>query len=223
MTSTRGFASTIRALERNGAELLGEGVSLRAAGYLPLYLRITDYVVVGTAWGLGLALLVVFALLALALRSVALTAAAVAVNLLPVLLVFGTMGWAGIPLDIATATIGAIVLGIAVDDSIHLLVRFRAERRRGRGPRRAMTRALRGAGRAVVLSSLVLGAGFGVLALCGSPSIAYFGVMGGLAIAGALLADLLLLPALLIPRRTARAGVPRPPLLAVRTPQEVGA
>jgi uncharacterized membrane protein YdfJ with MMPL/SSD domain len=69
-----------------------------------------------------------------------------------------TMGRVGIPLDVATATIGTVVLGIAVDDSIHLLVRFRAERRRGREPRRAMTRALRGAGRAVVLSSLVLGA-----------------------------------------------------------------
>ncbi|HEV2149763.1 MAG TPA: MMPL family transporter [Longimicrobiaceae bacterium] len=205
MSSTQGFAATARALEREGREVLGEGVTIRAAGYLPLYLRIIDYVLESTLRGLALAAGVVFVVLGLLLRSLPLTAAAVPVNLFPVLLVFGVMGWSGIPLDIATATIGAIVLGIAVDDSIHFLFRYRGERRAGAAPEAAVGTTLQTAGRGIVLSTVVLALGFAVLAASGSRSIAYFGILAALAVVGALVADLFLLPALLLggSRRTA--------------------
>ena len=210
MMSTRGFAATARALEREGAAVLGPGVSVRAAGYLPLYLRIIDYVLQSTLWGLAVAAGVVFAVLALLLRSLPLTAASVPVNLFPVLLVFGVMGWTGIPLDLATTTIGAIVLGIAVDDTIHFLFRYREERRGGAGRDPAVAAAVRSAGVGILLSSVVLTLGFAVLATSGSRSIAYFGIVAALAVAGALAADLLLLPALLLGRRGAlRVPPPR--------------
>ncbi len=104
---------------------------MRVAGYLPLYVRSIDYVVESTLWGLGLALVIVFLVMGIALRSVGLLAAAVPVNLFPVVLVFGVLGWGGIPLDIAVATIGAIVIGIAVDDTIHFLWAYRGARATG--------------------------------------------------------------------------------------------
>jgi len=210
MMSTREFAATARALEREGAAVLGPGVTVRAAGYLPLYLRIIDYVLESTLRGLVVAAGVVFAVLALLLRSLRLTAASVPANLFPVLLVFGVMGWTGIPLDLATATIGAIVLGIAVDDAIHFLFRYREERGGGAEPEQAVSATLGSAGVGMLLSSLVLTLGFAVLAASGSRSIAYFGIVAALAVAGALAADLLLLPALLLGRRgTLRAPPPR--------------
>jgi uncharacterized protein len=201
MGSTRDFARTVSALEADGRSIVGDAGTLTASGYLPLYLRIVEYVVDGTLRGLAVSAVVVFLMLGVLLRSIPLTLAAIPANLFPVALVFGTMGWAGIPLDIATATIGAIVLGIAVDDTIHFLFRYRAERRAGSAPEEAVARSYREAGRPIVLATLVLALGFGVLATSGSASIASFGIVAALAVVGAMLADLLLLPALLLPAR----------------------
>lgn len=198
MTSTRGFADAVRALEAEGARVLPAGTTIRASGYLPLYLRIVDYVVSGTVWGLAISTVIVFAMVGVLLRSFWLTLAAMPTNLFPVALVFGIMGWTGIPLDIATATIGAIVLGIAVDDTIHFLFRYRAEREAGLSREEAVGRTYRETGRAVVFASMVLAIGFAVLATSSSQSIAYFGIVASLSIVGAMLADLFLLPVLLL-------------------------
>lgn len=177
---------------------------MTASGYLPLYLRIVDYVVSGTVWGLAVSAVIVFAMVWLLLRSLPLTLAAVPTGVFPVALVFGVMGWTGIPLDIATATIGAIVLGITVDDTIHFLFRYREERRAGRPREDAVTETYRQAGRPIVFATLVLALGFAVLATSGSKSIAYFGIVSSLAIVGAMLADLFLLPVLLLLRAERR-------------------
>ena len=170
MTSTRGFAGTVEGLETLGYDVIGGAGagSMRASGYLPLYLRIVDYVVSGTIWGLAISTVIVFAMVGILLRSLQLTAAAVPTNLFPVALVFGMMGWTGIPLDIATATIGAIVLGIAVDDTIHFLFRYRSEREAGLSREEAVGRTYRETGRAVVFASMVLAIGFAVLATSSS-------------------------------------------------------
>jgi uncharacterized protein len=109
--------------------------------------------------------------------------------------------WAGsaVSLDIATATVGAIVLGIAVDDPVHFLHRYRAGREGGAAD--PATAALTGAGPAMVLSSAVLVLGMGILLAAGSLSIAYFGLLTALAMTAALLGDMLLLPTLLGGRR----------------------
>jgi predicted RND superfamily exporter protein len=163
-----------------------------------------DYVVSGTVWGLAISTVIVFAMVGLLLRSLPLTLAAVPTNLFPVALVFGVMGWAGMPLDIATATIGAIVLGISVDDTIHFLFRYREQRQEGVPPAEAVAGTYRETGRAVVFASIVLALGFAVLATSSSKSIAYFGIVSSISIVGAMLADLLLLPVLLLLRERAR-------------------
>jgi hypothetical protein len=214
MTSTAGFRDAMRALESGDSTLAarGSGASARASGYLPLYLRIVEYVVSGTVWGLVISTVVVFAMVGILLRSLRLTLAAIPANVFPVALVFGVMGWAGIPLDIATATIGAIVLGIAVDDTIHFLFRYRTEREAGASVEEAVGRTYRETGRSVVFASTVLAIGFAVLATSSSQSIAYFGIVSSLSIVGAMLADLFLLPVvILLPRRRPRVEDLREP------------
>ncbi|HLM68684.1 MAG TPA: MMPL family transporter, partial [Longimicrobium sp.] len=207
MTSTAGIAETMRGIHsRNSPARLRAVERVQASGYLPLYLRIVDYVVSGTIWGLAISTLIVFAMVGILLRSLPLTLAAIPTNLFPVALVFGIMGWTGIPLDIATATIGAIVLGIAVDDTIHFLFRYRTEREAGLSREEAVGRTYRETGRSVVFASVVLALGFAVLATSSSQSIAYFGIVASLSIVGAMLADLLLLPVLLLFGRRERGA-----------------
>jgi uncharacterized protein len=199
MGTARDFAAAVRALTAEGDRAMGAEGSFTAAGYLPLYVRIVDYTVSSALLGLGLAFLAVFVVLALLLRSGWTVVSAIPPNLFAVATVFGVMGWVGIPLDIATATVGAIVLGIAVDDTVHFLHRYAAARANG-APDPAVD-ALTGAGPALVLTSVVLALGLGVLTAAGSLSIVYFGLLTALAVTAALLADLLLLPTLLGGRR----------------------
>jgi uncharacterized protein len=200
MGTARDFEAAIGALRADGDRAMGAPGSFTPAGYLPLYVRIIDYTVSSTLLGLGLAFLAVFVVLALLLRSPRLVAAAVPTNLFAVAMVFGVMGWLRIPLDIATATVGAIVLGIAVDDTVHYLHRYRAAAATGSAD--PATDALAGAGPAMVLTSIVLVLGLGVLVAAGSLSIVYFGLLTALAVTAALVADLILLPTLLGGRRT---------------------
>jgi hypothetical protein len=174
-----------------------EGIGVAASGYLPLYVRTMDRIVFSQVWGFAVAFAVVMAMMALLFRSLRLAAVAVPANLLPVAVVLGSMGLAGIPLDVATVTIAAIVLGMAVDDSIFLLDAFRRARSRGLDEHGAIRAAAREAGSSMVLSTLVLALGFLACAFADIKSVVWFGVLLSLAMISALLADLVVLLALL--------------------------
>jgi predicted RND superfamily exporter protein len=197
MTTAGTFTRLAAAGEAAGRTVFGDSVTVRATGYLPLYARITEYVVQSTLWGFGGSFILVFGLLWLLVRDWRVVVAAIPSNVLPVVLVFGVMGWAGIPLDVATATFGAIVLGIVVDDTIHVLHRYGHARAGGANAAAAAETTIREAGPSVVLTSIVVGAGFAVMMAASTTAIAYFGFVATLGIAGALVADLLLLPLLL--------------------------
>jgi predicted RND superfamily exporter protein len=118
------------------------------------------------------------------------------------------MGALGVPLDVGTAMVAAIVLGLGVDEALHLLTAYRGERRLGRLREPAIQGALREVGRPLLTSAAALGAGFLVLAFVPWKSLASFGAVSAVAIAASLLADLLVLPALIglgAPRRHGRA------------------
>ena len=206
MTTANGFSRTAAALEREGVAAFGRADAVEASGYLPLYVRIVEYIVRSTVVGFGTASVIVFALMFPLVRSWRGMFAAMVVNLLPVLLVFGLMGWSGIPLDIATATVGAIVLGIVVDDTIHFLHRYRVAVREGMSSTAASTATIREAGRGMLLTTAVLGSGFAVMIAAGTKSISYFGLLATLAVLSAVFADLLLLPVLLSAGRDAPAA-----------------
>lgn len=135
-------------------------------------------------------------LLGLYLRSARLALLAMIPTLLPVVSTLGAMGLIGVPLDVGTAMVAAVVLGIAVDDVVHLLERFREQRDRGDPVDAAIHHAVREVGQAVVSTSLALSVGFGALALSPWASIAHFGLISAIAILAALVTDILVLPAL---------------------------
>ena len=157
---------------------------------------------------LTLTFLVIAAIFRALLGGASLALRALAPNAWSVLLVLGAMGWLGVPVKGATVMVAAVVLGLAVDDTLHSLGHFR---RRVRGgdrepePGRAAIETLAETAPGHVSTSLVLALGFAVCALSSVVPVARFGALAVCGIAGALAADLVLVPALL-------AGVPAPAL-----------
>jgi predicted RND superfamily exporter protein len=131
-------------------------------------------------------------------RSLSLGVLALLPNVLAAALVLGLMGVVGLPLDLMTITIAAIVIGIGVDDTIHYLHRYREEFARDRDARGAVLRCHRSIGHAIFFTSVTVMAGFSVLGLSNFNPTVYFGLLTALSMALALLANLTLLPALLI-------------------------
>ncbi|MDH4108671.1 MAG: MMPL family transporter [Gammaproteobacteria bacterium] len=167
------------------------GVNVVPAGYAAAYTRIVDRLVIAQRDGFAGSFLLVFAALAVALRSTRRLLLAVPANLLPVLATLGLMGWSGIPLDIATVTIASVLLGLIVDDTVHLLWP-----RGGAGIGGSLARATERSGGALLMTSLILGCGFLVLGLAEIRSVAWFGRLACFTVGFALATDLLLLPAL---------------------------
>jgi len=196
MMSARNIGRAIDRLEALAD--LPEGVKVVPSGYLPLYVEMMHYVVLSQVSSFAVAFLVIFGLLALLFRSVRMAVLAVPPNLLPLFVTLGLMGVVGIRLDVATVTIAAIVLGLVVDDTTHFLYRFR-ERLRETGDHEASVRdTLRSTGVAMAITTLVLVLGFSVLGLAQVKSVAFFGLLSAVAMATALAADLILMPALLV-------------------------
>jgi len=131
-------------------------------------------------------------------RSLSIALIAIAPNILAAGIVLGGMGLVGIPLDIMTVTIAAISVGIAVDNTIHYVHRFRAEFPKDRNYLATMYRCHASIGKAMFYTSITVIMGFSILSLSNfTPSI-YFGLLTSLAMFAALLGSLLLLPQLLI-------------------------
>jgi predicted RND superfamily exporter protein len=119
-------------------------------------------------------------------------------NLFPVLIAIGFMGYAGIYLSMQVVTFGAIILGIAVDDTIHFFVRYRREFERMGTYEGALKAVLSTVGRPMTFTSITLVAGFSIFALSNISSVGDFGLMAGFAMIWALLADLFFSPALML-------------------------
>ena len=103
----------------------------------------------------------------------------------------------GIGIRISTAMVLAVALGIAVDDTLHVLVRYRHEIEKGRTPREALQRCVQRTGKALVITTVVLLMGFASMLINPLLAIRDMGIVAGVALTAALVADLLILPALL--------------------------
>lgn len=131
-------------------------------------------------------------------RSVFLAAIGILPNMLAAGVVMGMMGFLDIPLDMMTITIAAISVGIAVDNTIHYIYRFKAEFEKDRDYQAAMFRSHATIGKAMYYTSITIIFGFSILSLSNFYPTIYFGLFTGLAMLIALLASLTLLPQLIV-------------------------
>lgn len=148
--------------------------------------------------GLVVALLIVALIMGLLFRSAGIVALAFIPNILPLLLIAGLMGLLGIGLKMSTAIIYSIAFGIAVDDTIHFLSRLKFEWKEGVSIEQALEKTYLSTGKAIIITSMILIMGFGILLFSGFQATFISGLFISLALLFAVFADLILLPVLLL-------------------------
>ncbi|MFQ3231806.1 efflux RND transporter permease subunit [Reinekea sp.] len=131
-------------------------------------------------------------------RNLKLSLIAMVPNLIAATMVLGVMGWLGIPLDMMTITIASITIGIAVDNTIHYIVRYKRELSRDGSYVNALRRSHQSIGKAIFYTSITIIMGFSILVLSNFKPTIYFGLLTALAMAVALLGSLTLLPRLIL-------------------------
>ena len=175
-----------------------ESVRVELTGMLAWARSLTDLIGRGQRHSFTAALVAISIMMMVAMRSVRLGLISMVPNVFPVLVILGGMGFAGIYMDMTMMSFSAIIIGVAVDDTIHFFVRFRREFERLGRYAAAIEATLVTVGRPITFTTLTLSLGFAVLAASDIASLNRFGVFSGLAFTWALLADFLFAPALLI-------------------------
>jgi len=178
----------------------GPGAQLQFGGYFYNIVMESDQLVTDLIRSFALALSIITVLIGIQLRSLQATLMSLVPNVLSVFWIFGLMGLVGIDLSTGTAMIACVVLGLAVDHTIHYLSALRHTRQSDRF--QAIFETTQGVGPALVVSTLILSAGFGV-GVAGSfkPTI-YFSLFTALAMLVALFSNLLVMPMLMGMRRS---------------------
>lgn len=185
------------------------GVAVDIGGYGRLFADQVDLLVSGQQDSFASAFLQIFLFMALLWRSVGASLICLVPNLAPLYFIFVLMGATGIHLDLATVMIAGVVLGITVDDTIHLYHGYRERLRKGISPPLAIAKSFQGSGRAVLAISVLLTAQFGLLATSEFIPTANFGLMTAVGLLAGQAAELLLLPALLVLKDGRRRVVPQ--------------
>ena len=139
----------------------------------------------------------IFLLLAVSFRSLLVATVALVPNALPIFVVLGLLGWAGERINMGTAMIAAVSMGLSVDSSIHYLAAFRRRLAAGQPIAAALETAHQTAGRAMIFSTLALVIGFLALTTSGFIPTVSFGALSCLTLTGGLLGNLVVLPVLL--------------------------
>jgi predicted RND superfamily exporter protein len=172
--------------------------SIEITGSTPLYSKLNEYVIRNQVQSFAVASILITIIMVFLIRSVFLGIAIMIPNWLPVAGTYGVMGWLGIPLDFMTAVIAVAAIGVAVDSTIHLSARFRRAWALGQTPEQCIADVMSSTARALVVTTLVLVAGFSVLSPSVLAPLAMFGKLMAFCLFLALIYDLLMTPALLI-------------------------
>lgn len=176
----------------------GCGIETRLTDDVYLHARAMDSFVRDMLRSLLGASIVIFLVIAVLFRSARLGAIAILPNLTPLVVTLGYMAVRGYEMNAGNVIVFAISLGIAVDGTIHFLARFREEIKAGDGPAKAIYRSYISTGRAIVMTCVLIVAGLSVLLLSEFLPSRRFAELTGVTMLGALVGDLLLLPACLM-------------------------
>ncbi|MBD3842751.1 MAG: RND family transporter, partial [Campylobacterales bacterium] len=148
---------------------------------------------------LGWALFTIFIMFLMLFRDIKLSIIALIANSIPITVLFGTMGYLDIPLDIMTITIAAISVGITVDNTIHYIHTFETELKETNGNYiKSLYNSHRSTGIAMYYAAVIVIVGFSILAISNFMPTVYFGILTVVVMLVAMIGDLLLTPTLLM-------------------------
>ncbi len=193
------FAQKYKENEKILAPVLNTyNLDLRYTGMAFLIDRNNETLATSLMWGLILAFGAVAIIMGLIFKSIRMVLITFLPNVVPLLVIGGFMGWTGIDLKVSTSIIFTIAFGIAVDDTIHYVSKLKMELDKGRSMLYALKRASISTGKAIVLTSLILVSGFFALIFSDFTSTYYIGLLVSITLLFAVLADLFLLPVLIV-------------------------
>ena len=176
---------------------LGDGTNWSLTGSTILLAHVSELVLEGQIASFTTAFVTIFVVLVVFLRSFRLGALGMLPNLYPVAVILAFMGFAGIYLDVGTAMIASILLGVSVDDTVYFLMHYQRARRQGADVADAIAYTFAIAGKPAIFCAGSLAIGFFVLGFSSFQSLAIFGLLSGVAVLLAAVTELILMPAVL--------------------------
>ncbi|MDR3162561.1 MAG: MMPL family transporter [Helicobacteraceae bacterium] len=171
---------------------------VEVTGLIALVCRVLSAAVESTAISYTVVVFVITAMMIFSFGSLKLGLFSMIPNLIPVIIGMAYMVLVSIPFDMFVMLVGAIVLGLIVDDTIHFIHNFKSYYSKDKDAVRAIRKSMLGVGKAMMITSLVLSVGFSVYLFAFMQNIVNFGMIAGFCIILAMIADFLLTPALLI-------------------------
>lgn len=171
---------------------------IEVSGIGLLWVRLADYITKTQIEGYAVVFGLITLVMMLAFGSVKVGLIGMIPNAFPIALTLGLMGWLAWPLDYLRLLLATIAIGIAVDDTIHMLARLRTEFAACGDYRTAVARALRGVGPPITMTTVILTAAFSSYLISSMAVLASFGALLAVTMIAALIADLFLLPALVL-------------------------
>ncbi len=174
-----------------------EFADARTSGISVLLIYLVKSLLADQLLSFGLAVAAILISLTIALRDWRLGLIALLPNAAPIIIVVGSMGWLGLRINVATAMLASVSMGLSADFSIHYLFRFRQELQAGKTFGESLRRAHQSVGMAMVLANIALIAGFSTLTISAFIPTIYFGLLVSVAMVGGLIGNLTALPLLL--------------------------
>jgi len=174
------------------------GLNATVTGKVPLYQRMVTYVVETFFFSISMALVMVTILLIFIFRSPRLGLLSMLPNVFPLAVGAGAMTLLNKPIDMGTALVTSVCIGIAVDDTIHFLTNFNNKIKEGHSVEHALALVLTYTGPALITTTVILVCGFGVFIFAEFMPNYNFGILTALVLSTAVIADLILLPAILL-------------------------
>jgi len=168
------------------------------SGLLVMYNNMLNSLFNSQILTLGTVFLVILLMFIVLFRSIKLAFITIVPNIFSAAVVLGVMGIFAIPLDLMTITIAAISVGIAVDNSIHLVARFKDERRDGGDYEHSVATSTSNVGQAMFYTTLVITSGFLIMVFSNFVPTMFFGMLTALAMVTALITNLVMLPMLIL-------------------------
>ena len=176
---------------------LPQSFKVNTTGIFVLLNHASDTVASTQATSLTVAMLLILAMVTVLFKSVKLGIIAIIPNTIPILFTFGFMGWSGITLDINTSLVASIVLGLAVDNAVHFIIRFARNRAISSGNKEAVILSLMQSGKPIIFANLTLVFAFAIFILSQFNPIQISGMLSSVAIFACMVGNLLFLPVLL--------------------------
>jgi len=176
---------------------LGDEVEITVTGMVPLFQRTLSAAMSSMATSYVVAFGLIAIMMMILLGSIKIGLTSMIPNVLPIIMTIGFMSMVNMPLDMFTMLVGAIVIGLSVDDTVHFFHNFAKYHHRGLSTKESVEHTMLGTGRALVATSIVLSLGFYVYMFASLTNLINFGILAGGAITIALFSNIILGPALL--------------------------